>query len=214
MTFGQVENAGHRISPEQLHSSSAWWLEKLTKRQVHGVFVLRCGSFLCSVHTWHRMQKAFAVAALASAYFFDDLRRPSGPVLCDQGDLSALWQCPQGRHDHTKHPWTWELMSKAKRCGANPSLNLKSWTCFFLKIEVIAPSNLVWALRWDFIWTTLDAPTKPMAWRHHRPKRPSFGRRTAARWRHQLQWFEIWIVFGVFREHDLKCHIMAGVLWL
>ena len=80
MTFGQVENAGHRISPEQLHSSSAWWLEKLTKRQVHGVFVLRCGSFLCTVHTWHRMQKAFTVAALASAYFFDDLR-PSGPVL-------------------------------------------------------------------------------------------------------------------------------------
>lgn len=30
---------------------------------------------------------------------------------------------------------------------------------------------------------------------------------------HQLQWLEIWIVFGMFREHDLKCHIMAGVLW-
>jgi len=45
------------------------------------------------------MQKAFTVAALASAYFFDDLR-PSGPVLSSViKEMSALWQCPQGRHD-------------------------------------------------------------------------------------------------------------------
>ncbi len=62
-------------------------------------------------HTWHRMQKAFS-RNLASAYFFDSMTYalPVLPVLSSViKDMSALWQCPQGRHDKFTsiiHDWT------------------------------------------------------------------------------------------------------------